>query len=85
MSGYPALPGEDTAEPREPEARPGPIQVPLRVRTPFGELSLFGTMATFGAPADVTLSELAIELFYPLDDFTTQALRALAETPPSFV
>ncbi|MFD7162438.1 hypothetical protein [Streptomyces violascens] len=41
-------------------------------------------MATFGAPADVTLSELAIELFYPLDDFTAQALRALAETPPSF-
>ncbi|TMR18551.1 hypothetical protein ETD86_21640 [Nonomuraea turkmeniaca] len=36
------------------------------------------TMARFGAPADVTLSELAIELFYPLDDFTTNALRALA-------
>ncbi|WP_170223188.1 hypothetical protein [Nonomuraea turkmeniaca] len=35
-------------------------------------------MARFGAPADVTLSELAIELFYPLDDFTTNALRALA-------
>jgi hypothetical protein len=32
-------------------------------------------MATFGAPADVTLSELAIELFYPLDEFTTAVLR----------
>ncbi|MFK0246382.1 helix-turn-helix domain-containing protein [Amycolatopsis azurea] len=60
------------------ENSPSPIQVPLRVRTPHGELSMFSTMATFGAPADVTLSELAIELFYPLDGFTTAALRALA-------
>src|SRR5690606_21537237 len=55
---------------------PGPFQVPLRIRTPEGELSLFATMATFGAPADVTLSELAIELFYPLDDFTARYLRS---------
>lgn len=32
-------------------------------------------MATFGAPADVTLSRLAIELFYPLDACTAAALR----------
>ncbi|MGW3007427.1 helix-turn-helix domain-containing protein [Streptomyces sp. NPDC001219] len=62
----------------DPVARPGPIQVPLRIRVPGGELSLFSTMATFGAPADVTLSELAIELFYPLDEFTAEALRAAA-------
>ncbi len=37
-------------------------------------------MATFGAPADVTLSELAIEFFYPLDDATATALRAMAAT-----
>ncbi|MER7789553.1 helix-turn-helix transcriptional regulator [Streptomyces sp. NPDC097640] len=63
--------------------RPSPIQVPLRVRTPMGELSMFGTMATFGAPADVTLSELAIELFYPLDEFTAKALRALGSGTPA--
>ncbi len=57
-------------------AVPGPFQVPIRVGTPDGVLSLFGTMATFGAPADVTLSELAIELFYPLDEFTTRYLRS---------
>ncbi|MFI7442840.1 helix-turn-helix domain-containing protein [Nonomuraea indica] len=61
-----------------PTGDAGPIQVPLRVRTPFGELSMFSTMATFGAPADVTLSELAIELFYPLDEFTAAALRGLS-------
>ncbi|OZM78526.1 helix-turn-helix domain-containing protein [Pseudonocardia sp. MH-G8] len=55
--------------------RASPIEVPLRIRTPHGVLSMFSTMATFGAPADVTLSELAIELFYPLDEFTSAALR----------
>ncbi|MEV4838439.1 helix-turn-helix transcriptional regulator [Nonomuraea sp. NPDC049486] len=73
VSRYPG-PGGD--EPGGSHHRPSPIQVPLRFRTPFGELAMFSTMATFGAPADVTLSELAIELFYPLDDFTAAALRA---------
>ncbi|WP_280459253.1 MULTISPECIES: helix-turn-helix domain-containing protein [Nocardia] len=73
VSSYPAPPAD--TEPADSGA-PGPFQVPLRLRTPAGELSLFGTMATFGAPADVTLSELAIELFYPLDDFTARYLRS---------
>ncbi|MFE7773556.1 hypothetical protein ACFU5O_06610 [Streptomyces sp. NPDC057445] len=30
-----------------------------------------------GAPADVTLSEPVIELFHPLDEFTTATLRVL--------
>ncbi len=73
VAGYPI--------PDDPEGAdypPSPFEVPLRIRTPAGELSMFSVMATFGAPADVTLSELAIELFYPLDEFTTRALRALA-------
>ncbi|WP_227984069.1 helix-turn-helix domain-containing protein [Nocardia spumae] len=65
------------------EIAPGPFEVPLRIRTPAGELSMFSTMATFGAPADVTLSELAIELFYPLDEFTRATLRAAAGRPVS--
>ncbi|MFE3056562.1 helix-turn-helix domain-containing protein [Nocardia sp. NPDC059239] len=67
-------------EPPEPDPEPvesGPFAVPMRIRTPMGVLSMFSTMATFGAPADVTLSELAIELFYPLDEFTATALRGL--------
>ncbi|MEU2030899.1 helix-turn-helix domain-containing protein [Nocardia amamiensis] len=76
VSGYPDPPdADDTAEAGTP---PGPFEVPIRIRTPDGELSMFSTMATFGAPADVTLSELAIELFYPLDEFTTAALRGMA-------
>ncbi|WP_188192564.1 helix-turn-helix domain-containing protein [Nonomuraea sp. SYSU D8015] len=72
VSAYPAPQDEDVPS----EHLSSPIQVPLRIRTPFGELAMFSTMATFGAPADVTLSELAIELFYPLDDFTAGALHA---------
>lgn len=75
---YPVPADQETTDDGAAPARPSPVQVPLRVRTPHGELSMFSTMATFGAPADVTLSELAIELFYPLDEFTTKALHALA-------
>ncbi|WHM41016.1 helix-turn-helix transcriptional regulator [Streptomyces sp. BPTC-684] len=71
VSAYPAPAGPQSA----PPSPAGPVQVPLRLRTPLGELSMFSTMTTFGTPADVTLSELAIELFYPLDDFTRDVLR----------
>ena len=42
-----------------------------------GELSLFTTLTTFGTPQDVTLDELAVELFFPADDATERALRGL--------
>ncbi|MFI9550281.1 helix-turn-helix domain-containing protein [Nonomuraea endophytica] len=77
VSRYPAPEGHHDDDGGQ-ELSAGPIQVPLRVRTPLGELSMFSTMATFGSPADVTLSELAIELFYPLDEATDAALRHLA-------
>jgi hypothetical protein len=32
----------------------------------------------FGTPIDVTLSEIALECFYPTDQATTAALRRLA-------
>ena len=78
VSAYPLPAGAAEQEPAAPDPSSGPIRLPLRVRTPFGELSMFSTLATFGAPADVTLSELAIELFYPLDTFTEKTLRTLA-------
>ncbi|MFE9579906.1 helix-turn-helix domain-containing protein [Nocardia sp. NPDC006044] len=77
VSRYPLLP-DPPGESKTGAAQPSPFEVPIRVRTPVGEMSMFSTMATFGAPADVTLSELAIELFYPLDEFTAAALRELA-------
>jgi hypothetical protein len=39
-------------------------------------LSFFTTLTTFGTPLDVTLDELAVELFFPADDVTDRAVRA---------
>jgi hypothetical protein len=52
---------------------------PLKVRAPDGgELSFFGMFATFDTPFEVTASELAIELLFPADAATAEALKALA-------
>ncbi|WP_052668883.1 helix-turn-helix domain-containing protein [Nitriliruptor alkaliphilus] len=58
---------------------PTGVVVPFRLRHPQGQLNLFTTVTTFGTPADVTVSELALELFYPLDEATAARLTALAE------
>ena len=57
----------------------GAIIVPLRFRHGDRELSLFSTTTVFGTPREVTLSELAIESFYPADAPTAAALRDLAD------
>ncbi|HEY6621640.1 MAG TPA: hypothetical protein VIY68_19025 [Steroidobacteraceae bacterium] len=53
------------------------IAVPLKLRTAGGVLSFISTTTVFGSPADVTLQELALETFFPLDEFTRQALHAM--------
>jgi transcriptional regulator with XRE-family HTH domain len=55
-----------------------PILVPFRLATPLGELSLFTTLTTFGTPLDVTIDELAIELFFPADDRSDEMLHAMS-------
>ena len=55
---------------------PGDVVVPLRIRTEAGELSFFGTVATFGTPMDVTVAELSIESFFPANPQTADTLRA---------
>lgn len=72
VAAYPAPPG---AGPSPGPADAPDIAVPLRIRTPHGEMSFFSTIATFGAPADVTLSELAVEAFFPMDEETDALLR----------
>ena len=54
------------------------IAVPLQLHSPAGMLSFISTITVFGTPVEVTLSELAIEAFFPADEFTAQALKALA-------
>jgi transcriptional regulator with XRE-family HTH domain len=51
------------------------IVIPMRLRTPGGMLSFISTTTVFGSPLEVSLSELAIEAFYPADVETAAALR----------
>jgi transcriptional regulator with XRE-family HTH domain len=75
LAGY--LPPEDEHDPA-PEAAVRGILMPLRLRAPDGgELSFFGTVATFGTPVEVTTSELSIESFFPADAATAETLRNL--------
>ena len=52
------------------------VVVPLKIRTPDGGvMSFLSTTTVFGTAVEVTLSELALEAFYPADEFTAAALR----------
>jgi transcriptional regulator with XRE-family HTH domain len=80
VEGYPAPEHEQEHE-HDPdsEAPARDILTPLmRMRAPDGrELSFFATVATFGTAAEVTTSELSIELTFPADAATAEALRNL--------
>lgn len=60
-----------------------PIVVPFRLSTPLGVVSTITTLTTFGTPLDVTVDELAVELFFPADDASDRLLRDLAAVPTS--
>jgi len=55
------------------------IVVPLELVTDSGVLSFFSTTTVFGTPLDISLSELAIESFFPADAGTAEAMRGLAQ------
>jgi transcriptional regulator with XRE-family HTH domain len=48
--------------------------IPLRMMTKEGELSFISTVTVFGTPIDVTLSELALESFFPADEKTAEIM-----------
>jgi transcriptional regulator with XRE-family HTH domain len=66
--GGPVGPGHD-------EKVEDSIAIPFVLSTAAGPLSFISTTLVFGTPVDVTLSELAIELFFPADEQTAAALR----------
>jgi transcriptional regulator with XRE-family HTH domain len=70
-----AYPGDRTEFPDQHA-----VLVPLVVRTSLGRLSFFSTTTVFGSPVDVTLSEIAIEMFFAADEATAKAVR---QTPRS--
>lgn len=54
------------------------IAVPLVLDTIAGRISFVSTVTIFGTPVDITLSELAIEAFFPADAKSAELLRGLA-------
>lgn len=73
-----AYPAPETPEPAVERAG-YEVVVPLQFVTPAGMLRLISTTTVFGTPVDVTLSELALETFFPADAATASLLRSLAE------
>jgi transcriptional regulator with XRE-family HTH domain len=57
------------------ESTAAPV-VPMHFRKGDTELRLFTTIATLGTPQDITVQELRIECFFPMDDATAGVLRA---------
>ena len=55
------------------------VVVPFQLVTTSGVLSFISTTTVFGTPIDITLSELALETFFPADPATSDALRRMAK------
>jgi transcriptional regulator with XRE-family HTH domain len=53
------------------------VAIPFRMRLNDDVLSFISTTMIFGTPVDITLSEIAIETFFPADDVTANRLRAM--------
>ena len=76
INGYPEPPGV-LDELAGDDTEYAGIVTPLKIRTDDGILSLFSTTTVFGTPVDITLSELAIEAFFPADARSAEMLRKL--------
>jgi transcriptional regulator with XRE-family HTH domain len=72
LRGFPGGESHDGPDPAQA------IAIPLRYRYRDTELTFVSAILTFGAPLDVTISELAIEAFFPADDHTAAVLHARA-------
>ncbi|HEX3141967.1 MAG TPA: helix-turn-helix transcriptional regulator [Rhizobacter sp.] len=75
LQGYPAPADDGTHDAIDVNA----VAVPLQLRTAAGVLSFISTITVFGTPVDITLSELALETFFPADAATAQALRHMSD------
>ena len=72
LRGYPAPALPHTAN-------SGAVAVPLRLRHGDRVLSFLSTTTVFGTPVEITLSELALESFFPADAETAKAVQKLVD------
>jgi transcriptional regulator with XRE-family HTH domain len=72
LTGYPGV----RTVPAHSDVQPADILLPLRLLDLDGkrELAFFSTLTTFGTATDITVSELAIEAFYPANAQTAMRL-----------
>jgi transcriptional regulator with XRE-family HTH domain len=73
LVGYPVMKGRTPSRSDRQE-----IVVPFALRTPTGVLRFISTTTVFGTATDVTVSELAIESFFPADAETSELIRSIA-------
>jgi transcriptional regulator with XRE-family HTH domain len=80
LAGYPGSGRGHSAE-----LAAGDIAIPLILRHGGEELAFISTATRFGTAIDITVSELAIESFFPADAATASFLRSWAERgdPPA--
>jgi hypothetical protein len=72
---YPAPDHGPTADMNKGSQR---FATPLQISTAAGTVSFLNTVTVFGTPADVTLSELALEMLFPADPETITAVKRLS-------
>lgn len=76
LQTYPVPQGKKHHQSQEEFAQ---VASPLQLVTNVGILSLLSTTTVFGTPVDITVSEIALETFFPADDTTAAALKRLAD------
>ena len=74
-----AFSGADLDSELDVPGAPADVVLPLRFSHARHELTFFSTVAVFGTPLDITVDELAIELFFPSDSATAAYLRTRAK------
>jgi|SRR5262245_8036008 len=78
LSGYPISGGKKD----DSQIDYAGVAVPFQFATERGILSFLSTTTVFGTPIDITLSELALESFFPANSATTDALNRMARNDP---
>ena len=73
---YPDVPPQWARADAQPPLVP---LIPVAFRKDDRNFTFFSAITTLGTPQDVTLQELRIECFFPMDDETGRNMRALIE------
>lgn len=80
IARWPAIPPRATWGHLAAPGEPDPVMA-WHMRLGGIDVALYTIMSSFGTPADITLAELTIELFFPADQQTEDQLRRLSSHP----